>query len=185
VGPPATNSPAFRAWIDNGQTPNDINYLLNNGMLPVSINDPKPWNAGTGLKSTLQSDFYSQMGVPNLIPLFSPYNVPTSSSPFYAPYLSGFQAQNYDLQSLPKNQYTAASGGGSGATYAIVGFAGVSISQADASGSNMSISIQPCAVVDPTAYIQNPRPAGTQVSQFGATINNPVITTFISAKLTQ
>jgi hypothetical protein len=36
VGPAATNSPAFRSWIDNGQTPNDINYLLNNGMLPPS-----------------------------------------------------------------------------------------------------------------------------------------------------
>jgi hypothetical protein len=141
------------------------------------------------MKSTLQPDFYSQMGVPNLIPLFIPYNVPTatSGSPAYAPYLAGFQAQNYDLASLSKDQYTAAMSGGSGATYAVVGFAGVTVSQADASGSNLMISIQPSAVVDPTAVItpQNAKPAGTQVSQFGSTINNPVITTFISAKLTQ
>ena len=58
VGPTATNSPAFRTWIDTGQTPNDINYLLNNGLLPVSINSPKQWNCGPGLKSTLQPDFY-------------------------------------------------------------------------------------------------------------------------------
>jgi hypothetical protein len=49
----------------------------------------------------------------------------------------------------------------------------------------MNISIQPSALVDPTAYIPNPKPAGTQVSQFGSTLNGPMITTFISAKLTQ
>src|SRR5262249_22625605 len=115
VGPAATNAPAFRSWIDNGQTPNDINYLINNGLVPVSMNSPKQWNCGTGLKSTLQPDFYSQLSVPNLIPLFLPYNVPTSSSPNYMPYLSGFTAQNYDLQTLSKDQYTAAMSGGSGA----------------------------------------------------------------------
>ena len=168
VGPPSTDSPAFRTWIDNGQTPNDINWLINQGLVPVSVSSPKQWTCGPGLKSTLQPNFYDQMGVPNLIPLFIPASGPAG------------------MQALATGSYVAASQQGSNASYAIVGFAGVSISQADASGSNLNISIQPCAVVDPTAYIQNPRPAGTQVSQFGSTtVSQPVITTFISAKLTQ
>src|SRR5262249_34470389 len=36
VGPPQNNVPAFRNWIDNGETPNDISYLVNNSLLPVS-----------------------------------------------------------------------------------------------------------------------------------------------------
>jgi hypothetical protein len=109
------------------------------------------------------------MGVPNLIPLFTPASAP-----------AGWQAQS-------TGSYVAASGTGQNATYAIVGMVGVKISQADGSGGNMNISIQPSALVDPTAYIspQNIKPAGTQVSQFGSTINGPMITTFASAKLTQ
>jgi hypothetical protein len=108
------------------------------------------------------------MGVPNLIPLFIPASAP-----------AGWQA-------LSTGPYVAASNPeGQNATFAIVGFTGVAISQADGSGGNMNISIQPSAVVDPTAKILNPRPVGTQTSQFGSTVNNPTITTFISAKLTQ
>jgi hypothetical protein len=77
--------------------------------------------------------------------------------------------------------YQAASGQGSGAYYSIVGFVGITISQADSSGSNMNISIQPMANVDPTAILTNIQPARpTQSSYFGTTQ-----TTFVSAKLTQ
>src|SRR5262249_4151420 len=109
VGPSQNDVPAFRNWIDNGETPNDISYLITNQLLPVSIQTPQNWKCGPGLKSTLQSDFYSQMDVPNLIPLFQPVS--------FTP-------------------YQAASGDGQNATYAIVGFAGVKIKQADGSGSN-------------------------------------------------
>lgn len=174
VGPPQNSAPAFRNWIDYGQTPNDINYLINNRLLPVSMPGPSPapgpqqWKCGPGLTSTLQSNFYNQIGVPNLIPLFIPVMAP-----------SGMQALTPG-----NNAYQAASGNGQSATYAIVGFAGVSISQADGSGTNMDISVQPCAVVDPTAVIATAgaKPVGTQTSQFGA---SAVITTFISAKLTR
>jgi hypothetical protein len=108
------------------------------------------------------------MGVPNLIPLFIP-----TSAPLGTPL------------SQSVGSYVAANGNGQGATYAVVGFAAVTITQADGSGSSMNISIQPTAVVDPTAYIGTPKPAGTQVSQFGTTVNAPVIGTFASAKLTQ
>jgi Flp pilus assembly protein TadG len=170
VGPRANNTPAFKNWIDDGQTPNDMGYFVNNNLVPVSMDSPKNWKCGPALTSTLVSSFQSQMGVPNLIPLFIPASAP-----------AGCQAQANSTD----GSYVAASGTGQNATYAIVGFAGVAISQADSNGSSMNISIQPCAVVDPTALIPKPKPAGTQISQFGCTINNPAITTFISAKLTQ
>jgi Flp pilus assembly protein TadG len=155
LGPPATNSPAFRAWIDSGATPNDITYLLSNNLLPVSPAAPQPWTVGPGLKSTLLSNFQSVIGLPNLIPLFQ------SNSP------------------LPN--YVAAAGTGSNATYAIIGFVGVTISQAEGSGSNMNISIQPMAIVDPTEVILNASPArASQLTVFGTSQ-----TTFVSAKLTQ
>jgi Flp pilus assembly protein TadG len=164
VGPPANNVPAFRSWIDSGETPNDISYLLNNNLLPVSFNSPKSWKGGPGLKSTLQSDFASQMWLPNLIPLFKAVQYPAPSN---------------------GNTYIAASGNGSNATYAIVGFVGVDISNATGSGSNMNISIQPMAVIDPTAVIQNLTPSGTQTSPVTPSVSTPTtITTFGSAKLT-
>jgi hypothetical protein len=155
LGPPATNTPAFRAWIDSGATPNDINYLLSNNLLPVSITAPQSWTVGPGLKSTLLSNFQSQIGVPNLIPLFQPVT--------------------------PLPNYVAASGTGSNATYSIVGFVGVTISQAEGSGGGMNISVQSSAIVDPTAVILNASPArASQLTVFGTSQ-----TTFVSAKLTQ
>src|SRR6185437_831292 len=102
VGVPSNNAPAFRSWIDDGSTPNDISYLLNNNLLPVSPTNPEPWKVGPGLKSTLLNDFQSQMGVPNLIPLFAP--VSPAGNP-----------------TSPGSSYVAASGQGQGANYAIVG----------------------------------------------------------------
>jgi hypothetical protein len=166
VGPPQNNVPAFRNWIDFGDTPNDINYLRNNGLLPVSISLPKSWKVGPGLKSTLQPDFYSQMGVANLIPLVMPASAPAA----------------WGWQALSSGTYTMGSGTGQNAVYAVVGFVGVTISQADARGTNMDISIQPYAFVDPTALIPNAKPVGTQTSQFSS---STIITTFISAKLTR
>ncbi len=164
VGPPQNNAPAFRSWIDNGETPNDINYLLTNNLLPVSLQGPEPWKGGPGLKSTLVPNFASQEGVPNLIPLFQAAQYPAA-------------ANNYT--------YIAASNQGQNATYAIVGFAGVTISNATATGSNMVIAIQPMAVVDPTAVIPGAAPAGTQPSPLTPSVPaNTTITTFTSAKLT-
>src|SRR6185437_2026503 len=129
---------------------------------PVSPTNPEPWKVGPGLKSTLLNDFQSQMGVPNLIPLFAP--VSPAGNP-----------------TSPGSSYVAASGQGQGANYAIVGFVGVTISQATGNGDNMNISIQPSAIVDPTAVILNPSPARAgQKTIFGTPQ-----TTFISAKLTQ
>jgi Putative Flp pilus-assembly TadE/G-like len=166
VGLPQNNMPAFTNWIDNGETPNDINYLINNNLVPVSVTSPQNWKCGPGMKSSLLGAFQAEMGKPNLLPLFMPAAAP---SPW---------------QALSAGPYQAASGTGQNVTYAIVGFVGVTISQAEANGTNMDISIQPYAVVDPTAVISNPfsaKPANAQQSQFSSAI----ITTFISAKLTQ
>ena len=118
---------AFRTWIDSGPAPSDIQYLLDNTLLPVSLSAPAQWKGGPGMKSTLQTDFASQLGKPNLIPLFKPVST---------------------------NPYQAATGNGSNTYYSIVGFAMVSISQADGRGSNMNISVQPMTVNDPTAVLQ-------------------------------
>jgi Flp pilus assembly protein TadG len=155
VGPPQNNAPAFRTWIDDGETPNDISYLCNNNLLPVSPAGPEPWKCGPGLKSTLLTDFQSVINEPNLIPLF----VPAS----------------------PQPNYVAASGNGQNATYAIVGFAGVAVSQATGTGSNMNISIQPCACCDPTAIINDASPARpSQPNHFSTPLS-----TFLPAKLTK
>ena len=61
VGPPANNVPAFRNWIDDGETPNDIGYSLDNNLLPVSLNAPKNWKGGPGMKSTLQTKIECSM----------------------------------------------------------------------------------------------------------------------------
>jgi hypothetical protein len=157
TGVPSNNSPAFRNWIDSGTTPNDINYLLTNDLLPVYPNAPQPWKVGPGLKSTLVTNFQGEMGKPNLIPLFSPVSTPPN--------------------------YVAATAQGQNATYAIVGFVGVTISQATSSGNNMNISIQPTANVDPTAILSNIGPARpARTLAFG---NGTTATTFVSAKLTQ
>jgi Flp pilus assembly protein TadG len=154
TGTPSNSTPAFESWIDNGSTPNDINYLNSNNLLPVSPSAPKAWKAGPGLKSALLSSFQSVMGEPVLIPLFQPVS--------------------------PYPDYVAASGSGSNATYAIVGFISATITQATGNGSNMNISIQPAALVSPTAVITDAAPAGSQLSVFGTPQ-----TTFVAAKLTQ
>jgi Flp pilus assembly protein TadG len=173
LGPPATNTPAFRNWIDDGVTANDISYLDSNSLLPVSLSSPKNWTVGPGIKDTLVTNFQSVMGLPNLIPLFQPY------SPYPA--------------------YQAAAAQGSTATYAVVGFSGVTITQADGSGNaGLTIAIQPSAIVSPTAIISNPLPAATitQQSSFSSWSSSqsassltssfgPVFTTFVPAKLTQ
>jgi Flp pilus assembly protein TadG len=158
LGPPANNTPAFRNWINDGTTPNDIQYLLYNVLVPVAPNNPKSWKGGPGLTSTLVSNFQDQMGKPNLIPLFLPVVDGTNGQP-----------------------YQAASGSGSNTYYNIVGFVGITVSQADSSGTSMDISIQPMANVDPTAILTNIQPARpSQTSYFGT-----IQTTFVSAKLTQ
>jgi Flp pilus assembly protein TadG len=158
VGIPSNSTPAFRSWIDAGQTPNDINYLVNHNLLPVSLNAPEAWKDGPGLKSTLVTNFQSVMGEANLLPLFKPVT-----------------AYGTD------GTYQAAAGSGQNATFEIVGFVGVTVTQADGSGSSMTIKIQPMATLDPTAVVSNPVPAtGASLTQFGT-----YQTTFISAKLTQ
>jgi Flp pilus assembly protein TadG len=163
TGPPANNVPAFRNWIDDGQTPNDITYLLNNNMLPVSMDAPKQWKVGPGLKDTLRADFVSQMWQPNLIPLF--------------------QAAHYPDQA--NSTYSAASGTGQSALYSIVGFVGVTVSDVSGTGTSLDIELQPMAVVDPNAVIQSLLPAGSQAFALTPSVStNTTITTFGSAKLT-
>jgi hypothetical protein len=164
TGPPANNVPAFRNWINNGETPNDISYLVNNNLVPVSLGSPKSWKCGPGLNNTLVAAFDSVMWEPNLIPLFIAVEYPSAANGY---------------------TYIAASGTGQDATYAIVGFVGVAVSSARVNGANLDICIQPMAVVVPTAVILNNLPAGTQTSPMTPSVSSSTtITTFGSAKLT-
>ena len=132
-------------------SPSDLSYINNNKQVPASLNKPKEWAGGPGMKSSLKSDFQAAMGQTRLMPVFQP----VSTSP-----------------------YVAASGNGSNATYAIVGFVGVTITQADGSGSNMDISRAVNFVIDPTAIFDpsSMKPAGTSTQ---------LITTMVPPKLTE
>ncbi|MEI8374371.1 MAG: pilus assembly protein TadG-related protein [Planctomycetota bacterium] len=151
IGPPATSTPTFSSWLSNGPSPSDLQYFDDNNLVPVSLSSPKAWAGGPGLKSSLGNDFANAMNQSRLLPVFQP----VSTSP-----------------------YVAAGGNGSNSYYNIVGFVGVSITQADGSGSNLNISVQPVATVDPTMnYDPNTVvPAGEGSS---------TITTFALPKLTQ
>ena len=70
IGPPATDVPSYRTWIDNGPSPSDLSYLISNNLVPVSPSSPQYWAAGPGMKSTLVNDFASVMGQPRLVPLY-------------------------------------------------------------------------------------------------------------------
>jgi Flp pilus assembly protein TadG len=171
VGPPANDAPAFRNWINNGDTPNDIQYLLNHNLLPVSSSTDTWWKGGPGLTSTLLTNFQSAEWQPNLIPLFKPYQAPAGN-----------------LAYQTNSTYQAANGNGQGGSYDIVGFAGVVVSQATGSGGNMDISIQPAAVIDPTAVVSSPVPATSSATTPLATymgLTGASFTTFVSAKLSQ
>ncbi len=134
LGPPASNTPAYQNWIDNGPSSSDIQYLLDNRMLPVSPAAPAQWTPGPGLKSALISDFQWIEGRQALIPL--------SSGPGSAQ---------------------------------IIGFVGVTITEAYGSGGNMVIAVQPMAVQDPTAALGVPLGTGP----------GPVTFAFLPARLTQ
>jgi len=177
IGPPENNAPAFRTWIDEGQSPADVSYLLDNNLLPVSPTSPKDWKGGPGLKSTLEPNFDAQMGQPNLIPLFLP--VKSIDYPASDPRHVSTTAD-----------YQAASGTGQNASYAIIGFVGVTITTSDGSGSSLDIAVQPFAVTDPTVppagstsssgYVRVV-PAGETAS--GGTISNT--NTYLPPRLTE
>jgi Flp pilus assembly protein TadG len=169
VGPTSNNVPVFLSSSNSGQTPNDISYFLSSNLLPVSVSSPKSWRVGSNLNSYPPIDYQSIMGQPYIIPLFQPVN------PTFGP---NYQAINWQQQNGTGSEN--GSGNDEIGTYAVVGLVGIQVSQADNSNGSMIISIQPGAIVDPTAVVANQKPAGTQSSQLPGT----VITTFTSAKLT-
>lgn len=120
TGAAASSTPSFRSWIDNGDSPSDMQYLQNNNLMPVSPSSPKAWSDGPGMKSTLQSNFAGIMGQPRLIPVFQP----VSSSPY--------QGENNN------------------GTYNIVGFVAITVTEASGKGKNMNISVQAATATDPT-----------------------------------
>lgn len=120
-----TNSQTdFADWILNGPSYSDLQTLADSGAFPVSQDSPRSWKGSPGLKSSLSKSFTDIVGQPRLLPLFTPAS---------------------------QNPYQAAAGNGSNTTYNIVGFVGVTVTQVTGNGGNLSISVQPCDVIDPTA----------------------------------
>jgi len=136
VGPPASSATAFRDWIDYGPSPDDLRYMMDHGMAPVSASEPKNWTGGPGLENTLGTNFYGISGKQRLIPLFAP---------------------------ISQEPYQAAGDQGGNAYYQLVGFGGATVSEVRGNGVNLEISIQPCATLDPTVLYRSTTitPAGT------------------------
>lgn len=154
IGPWTNADPTYSNWILNGPSASDLQYLASNGFFPVSMSTPKAWKGTPGLRSTLGSSFSAIIGQPRLLPLFQP----KSTTP-----------------------YQAASGNGSNTTYSIVGFVGVTVTSVSGNGSNMSIRVRPCSVIDPTAVFDP-----TTVYPAGAAPSGQLKAfTFVTAKLSQ
>lgn len=151
VGPPSASVTSFRDWIDYGPSSSDLAYLTSQGQVPACPTDPRSWIGGPGLENTLGSNFEAIIGRQRLIPLFTP---------------------------VSQEPYQAAGDQGSGAYYRLVGFGGVTISEVRGNGINLTISIQPCAVLDPTAIYQTS-------SVTPATSGSSLVTTAAAPKLTQ
>lgn len=132
IGPPSNATGTFSDWIQNGPSPGDIQYLSNQGMLPATPSDPAEWQAGTGVRGALATDFAGAIGAGRLMPVFQP----ASLSP-----------------------YQAVCGHGNNAAFQIVGFVGVEISSTN--GIDVCVQpcavIDPSAMFDPTSI----QPAGT------------------------
>jgi Flp pilus assembly protein TadG len=154
IGPWTNSDNQYSDWVLDGPTSSDIQCLIDNGFFPVSEAQPKKWKGSPGLRSALSSDFEAIIGKPRLLPLFKP----RTQSPYQAAY-----------------------GVGSNAGYDIVGFVGVTVSQVSGHGGNLSISVEPCNVIDSSAVFDpnSITPLGTEPSGKFVTF------TTLSAKLTR
>ncbi len=150
IGPWTNAQPIYSNWVLNGPSDSDLQALVNAGSFPVSTTSPKPWKGSPGLKSSLLPDFIAIKEQPRLLPIFRP----ATTSP-----------------------YQAASGNGSNTTYSIVGFVGVKVTVAAGHGTNMTICVQPCDVIDPTAVFDSATlfPAGTEPPSQLKTFTHPAV----------
>jgi Flp pilus assembly protein TadG len=76
--------------------------------------------------------------------------------------IGDFQAAEGKPRLLPL--FDTSGGNGSNAWYNVVAFVGVTISYANGTGSNMTIDVQPAAVIDPTLIFSSWAPAGASNS---------------------
>ncbi len=154
IGPWTNSDNQYSDWVLDGPTSSDIQTLIDNGFFPVSEAAPKKWKGSPGLRSALSSDFEDIIGEPRLLPLFKPRTM---------------------------SPYQAAYGVGSNAGYDIVGFVGVTVAQVSGHGGNLSISVKPCNVIDPSAVFD-----GTSITPLGCEPTGKFLTfTTLCAKLTK
>jgi hypothetical protein len=122
IGPDANNAPTFWNWIANGPSKSDLRYLAqNHNGVPGSSN----WLATPDNPATVK-------GGPGL----------KASDESY---LQGIIGQP---RVIPL--FSSVSGQGSNTFYTIIGFAAVTIVEADLQGGNKHITLQPVSLLDPT-----------------------------------
>lgn len=152
IGNPTNAATDYSTWVTYGPTSSDIGYLIDHGLLPVSLSTPEWWDGSPGLKSTLVDAFadLAAAGTHKLIPLFQP----ASTNPYKGP-----------------------KGQGSNTYYDIIGFAGVTITEGSGHGGSLNVSVQPCATLDPSAVYDTATiaPTGT-TSQIITTMAPPRLT---------
>ncbi len=123
IGLDANDAPTFWDWITNGPSASDIIYLAKNHN---GVSGSSAWQATPGNAAVLK-------GGPGLKASDESYLQDIIGQPRIMPLFS------------------ALSGNGENTTYTIVGFAAVTIVDADLTGNNKHITIQPVALPDSTA----------------------------------
>jgi Flp pilus assembly protein TadG len=126
----------MESWIDYGMRPADVQTLLDNKLLPVSISSTPAWEwtGETGFKSSNVQDVNGQIGKTYLLPLFRPYDANPAT-------------------------YQPGMGVGSNFNYDIIAFVGIKIMQPQ--DATRQVYVQPAAYVDPNAVLDNLLPAGS------------------------
>jgi Flp pilus assembly protein TadG len=156
---------SLSTWINNGLGSSDIQTLLNANLMPLSAHDVTQWDwhGDSGLRDSDIQAIQPHVGDTFLLPLYKALN-------------SGVDSNG----NVDPSSYQAGSGQGTNYNFNIVQFVGVRIIQADNTGNNKSVVVQPAAVTDPNAVFTNVNPASAPSSGSSA-----LVTTFTSAKLTR
>jgi len=148
IGMDSSDATTYSRWLLEGPSQADLEFLESSGRFPVSVSDPKLWIGSPGLKSSLAPDFEAIIGQPRLMPLFEP---------------------------VSRKPYVAALGTGTYSQSAIVGFAGVEVTQVVGRGQKLSIYVRPCSVIDPSAVFDPASiiPLGEEPADYLKTFTHP------------
>jgi hypothetical protein len=126
IGAPATDTPTYRGWIDNGPSASDLSYFGPNG-LQATPSAPATLSGGPGLKSTLVSDLQAAIGQPRAMLLFSSYTGQGSNTTYTVVGFAGItivkatgSGNNIEIDVQPMIVVDTSATGGSGGNSSFV-----------------------------------------------------------------